>query len=92
MTEPVNSLGRRFPQAHQFLRMCLLDETFPITPSVSCLAEETQPGRWTVRLVWQVIDFAASEEFSDEDLRRVFGAWSTWARHQALEIASLLPV
>ncbi len=90
--EPAISLGRRFPAAHQFLRMCLMDEIFPIEPSVSCLGEETQPGCWTVHLVWQRIDFAASGEFNDEELRRVFGAWSSWARHQALEIADLLPV
>ncbi len=90
--DSVNPLGRRFPVAHQFLRMCLLEEIFPIPPSASCFAEETEAGRWTVSLIWEAIDFSAKGEFSDEELRRVYGAWSAWARGQALDIASLLPV
>jgi hypothetical protein len=85
-------LGQRFPAAHQFLRMCLLDEIFPIAASVSCVAEETEAGRWLVCLRWPELHVAANGEFSGEELRRVYGPWSSWVRSQALDIAGLLPI
>ena len=45
-----------------------------------------------VRLSWPEIDVHAEAEFSSDDLRRVYGAWSTWARNRAFDIADRLPV
>ena len=85
-------LGTRFPAAHQFLRMRLLDAIFPIAPSVICWAHQVEPERWDVRVRWPEIGFDAANRFTSAELRAVFGRWSTWARNQALDIADLLPV
>lgn len=85
-------LGRRFPAAHQFLRLALLDELFPIAPSVSCWADERDEGVWGVSLAWPAIDYAATETFSVDELRTVYGRWSSWVRACASDIAGRLPV
>lgn len=85
-------LWQRFPAAHQFLRMRLLDEIFPITPALACWAEPLEPEAWRVWLSWPAIDYQASRHFSGAELRCVFGRWSSWARTCALDIADRLPV
>lgn len=85
-------LGQRFPAAHQFLRMKLLEEIFPIASSLACRAQQLEPDVWLVRLSWPEIDYEASRRFSGEELRTVFGRWSNWARTCALDVADRLPV
>lgn len=85
-------LGQRFPAAHQFLRLALADETFPIAPSLSCWAEEQEGGVWSVALAWPALGYAADETFSADELRTVYGRWSSWARACALDIADRLPL
>src|SRR5258708_7750695 len=85
-------LGLRFPAAHQFLRHRLIDEVYPIAPWVACDAVEEGPDSWRVSLRWPELDFDSTELFTGEELRVVFGRWSSWARARALDIADLLPV
>jgi hypothetical protein len=85
-------LGQRFPAAHQFLRLKLIEEIFPIAPSIACWAQSIEPDVWLVRLTWPEIDYEASRRFSAEELRGVFGPWSNWARNCALDVADRLPV
>lgn len=85
-------LALRFPAAHQFLRLRLLDEIFPIAPWLACRATERETGVWTVTLHWPELGYSAEAQFSAEELRAVYGRWSDWARARALDIADLLPV
>jgi hypothetical protein len=89
---PPTPLGLRFPAAYQYLRHKLIEEVYPIAPWVSCQVEEEQPGSWCVTLRWPELSFEARERFSRDELRAVYGRWSTWARRRALDIADLLPV
>jgi hypothetical protein len=86
------TLGQRFPAAHQFLRMKLMEEIFPIASSLACRAQRLEPDVWLVRLSWPEIDYDASRRFSGEELRAVFGRWANWARTCALDVADRLPV
>src|SRR5690242_12508361 len=73
-------LAQRFPTAHQYLRMRLFDEIFPIPPAITCVAEALGDDRWRVSVRWPVIEIEAQAEFSGDDLRRIYGPWSAWAR------------
>ena len=84
-------LGIRFPAAHQYFRMRLLDEIFPIAPWASCMATEVEEGSWEVRLLWPEIGVEAVEHFSRDDLTSVYGRWMDWARTQIFQIADRLP-
>jgi hypothetical protein len=86
------TMAVRFPAAHQFLRMRLIEETYPINPSISCVLDEVEPGRWKVSLTWPAVGFDAAAVFDTADLRGVYGPWSEWARGQAHAVADLLPV
>ncbi len=85
-------LGQRFPSAHQFLRMKLLEEIFPIASSLACRAQQLEPDVWLVQLSWPEIGYEASRRFGGDELRVVFGRWSNWARSCALDVADRLPV
>ncbi|MHB8576322.1 MAG: hypothetical protein ACYDCQ_13435 [Dehalococcoidia bacterium] len=85
-------LWQRFPAAHQFLRLRLMDEVFPIAPWVACFAEVEEDECWEVTLRWPEIGFEAREQFGADELRGVYGRWSDWARARALDIADRLPV
>ena len=92
MNEDGVSLALRFPAAHQFLRLRLIEEIFPIAPWLACRAAEGPAGVWTVSLGWPELGYTAAAQFSAEELRAVYGRWSDWARARAFEIADLLPV
>jgi hypothetical protein len=85
-------LGRRFPGAWQFFRMRLIDEIFPITAAVGCWAEPVGEEEWQVCVSWSEIAYRSCQRFSGDELRGVYGRWSSWARACTLDMADRLPV
>ncbi len=86
------ALWRRFPAAHQFLRARLMNEVYPIAPSVAAWVEPQRGGGWLVSLSWPEVPFASRECFTGDELRAVYGRWTNWTRICALAIAEQLPV